>query len=238
MKAILCILTTLAICTIPLVWLFFNSHTLSTETVVINDHTDFFTVRPKADDIKNLYDFKNSTWNEGIFRLVNITDLNINKTYKANIESENYLLSNKFKRKEKIKVFLSDMNKIIVSSEKEEIGKDNSAIYEPIAKELNRLSQSKADNRYMLVYGDLMQNTDEISFYDKNTFSTLTSHPEKIRKYFETQIKLGDLHGIKIYMIYQPTNVRQDEQYKVVSSFYKKLFEEKGAIVEITANLN
>ncbi|NVN95460.1 MAG: hypothetical protein HXX18_09285 [Bacteroidetes bacterium] len=238
MKALLYILGTLLIISLPLAWLFFNSHALSIDTVIINDHTDYFTVKPKADEIKNLYDFKNNIWDEANFRLINITDININKTYQAKIESENYLLSNKFKRKEKIKAFLTDIDKITVNSEKEKIGKDYSAIYEPIAKELNRLSQHKADKKYMLIYGDLMQNTDEISFYDKNVFEKLKSNPDKIKQYFNSQVSLNNLGGIKIILLFQPNNIKQDVEYKVVSEFYKKLFEEKGAKVEITANLN
>jgi hypothetical protein len=40
-----------------------------------------------------------------------------------------------------------------------------------------------------------------------------------------------------VYFIYEPANVIQDAEFKVVSEFYRKFLESKGAQVTITANL-
>jgi len=132
----------------------------------------------------------------------------------------------------------ADINIIISNSETESVGKDNSAVYFTIAKELNRLSHSKTTTKLMLVYSDLMENTPGMSFYDSDTFTKIKSAPNTIQHYFESQQKLTNLNGIKVYLIYQPENTKQDEDYKVVSGFYKNWLESKGAIVEISANLN
>ena len=172
------------------------------------------------------------------FCLLYITNVSYNPSYETNIEPENQWLSNQFQRNEKINNFYANINKIINDSSNETIGKDNSAVYFPIAEELNRLSQSKATTKEMFIYSDLMENTNEFSFYDKITFELLKDKPDKIKNYFESQITLSNLNGIKIFLIYQPTNTKQDEDYKVVSNFYENLFQSKGAKVEITANVN
>lgn len=84
----------------------------------------------------------------------------------------------------------------------------------------------------------MMENTDKLSFYDKGILHEIKTKPERIKQYFESQIKLNKLNGIKIYIIFQPENMEQDNAFNIVSEFYKKLFESKGATVEITANLN
>jgi hypothetical protein len=83
-----------------------------------------------------------------------------------------------------------------------------------------------------------MENTSEMSFYDRQKQELLKTNPDAISKYFEAQLPLQNLQGIKIYIVFQPNGIEEDERFKIVSGFYKKLFEAKGAVVEITANIN
>ncbi len=210
----------------------------TTELSEIVDITDTLIAKPKPEEAISIFNLNNNLWNGADFHLQYITNVSFNTTYEAHLEPENEWLSNKFQRAEKVKKFYAEINKTIANTNTEAVGKDNSAVYFLIAKELNRLSQSKATNRILLIYSDLMENTDILSFYNKWTFDQLKTKPEAIEQYFDSQMKLPNLSGIKIYLIYQPKNTKQDEDYKLTSSFYKRLLEEKGATVEITANLN
>jgi len=214
-----------------------NSHS-AIDASIIWDITDSMMVTPKLSEITSLYGLDKDIWNGGKFRLLNVTDVSINKIYEASIESENMWLGNKFKRNEKLKKFYSEIDGIISGALKQKIGKDNTSLYIPIAKELNRLSQSTANKKLLLVYSDLMQNTDDMSFYKNETLSLLRTNPDSVKKYFESQLKLKNLSGIKIYLVFQPQNMKQDEVYKIVSNFYKAMLESKGAEVEITASIN
>jgi len=216
----------------------YTSTSKTTEVVTIRDITDMMTVTPKVEDITPLFDLQKEKWNGGIFRLVDLSDVSYNRTHEVNIEAENQWLSNEFTRNDAVKTFYSDINKTLSNSSKETIGKNNSSLYFPIATELNHLSQSHANKRIMLIYSDLMENTESISFYKKGTLTKLTTNPDSIKEQFELQMKLGNLSGITIYLIYQPVNTTDDEKYRIVSNFYKHLFESYGASVEITANVN
>ena len=215
-----------------------NTKPDTTDLSYIVDITDTLMAKPKPEEAISLFNLNNNQWNGSDFKLQYITNVSFNPTYEAHLEPENEWLSNKFQRAVKVKKFYAEINKTISNTNAEAVGKDNSAVYFPIAKELNRLSQRKATTRILLIYSDLMENTDMLSFYNKWTFDQLKTKPEAIEQYFDTQMKLDNLNGIKIYLIYQPINTRQDEDYKLASGFYKKLFESKGATVEITANLN
>jgi hypothetical protein len=210
----------------------------SADVSVIWDITDPMMVTPKVNEITSLFGFDDNIWNGGKFRFFNVSDVSINKIHEVSIESENEWLSNKFNRNNKIKRFYSEITEILAGALKQNIGRDNTSLYLPIAKELKRLSKSKAAKRVMLIYSDLMENTDEMSFYGGNDFLQLKTNPNAVTKYFDSQLKLDNLNGIQIYLVFQPLNMKQDEVYKVVSGFYKKLFEAKGATVEITASVN
>ncbi|MCX6232936.1 MAG: hypothetical protein NTZ33_15510 [Bacteroidetes bacterium] len=216
-----------------------NFKNQSTEISVIIDITDPLTAKPKSTEVISVINQKNNKWSGADFRLLYITNVSYNPMFEAKIESENEWLSNQFQRAEKIKKFYAEINTIISNTSNETIGKDNSAVYFTMAKELNRLSQSsKATTKLLLVYSDLMENTPKMSFYDNDTFDKTKTAPNTIQQYFETQQMLTNLNGIKVYLIFQPENMKQDEDYKVVSGFYKSWLESKGATVEITANLN
>jgi len=215
-----------------------NLKTKTIEISAIVDITDPFIAKPKPEEIISLFNLNNDKWNGADFRLLYISNVSYNPMFGAKIAPENEWLSNQFQRAEKVKKFTTEITNIISNTASETIGKDNSAVYFPIAKELNRLNQSKATTKVLLIYSDLMENTDELSFYNKWTFEQLKTNPDAIQQYFESQMKMENLNGIKVYLIYQSTNTKKDEDYKVVSGFYKNWLESKGATVEITANLN
>ena len=138
----------------------FNTKPETTEISVIVDITDPLTSKPKPEDIMSLINLNDNIWKGADFRLLYITNVSFNPMYEARIEPENEWLGNKFQRADKVKKFYADINKIISNTDAETVGKDNSSVYFPIAKELNNLRQNKTTTKVMLIYSDLMENTD------------------------------------------------------------------------------
>ena len=215
-----------------------DKEVITTEAIVMRDITDHQIAEPKLEDITSLYDLKNSKWHGASFRFVDITDVSYNHTYETKINPENEWMGNEFEREKKVNKFYAEITQILSNAETETSGKDNSSIYIPIARELNRLSQSTYQDKIMLVYSDLMENTDDFSLYKKSNLNLLKTNPDTVRKYFEGLNLLKNLKGIKIFLVYQPVNKESDEQYRLIAGFYKDLLESKGATVEITANIN
>jgi len=216
----------------------FEQHPTSTDITVMRDITDAQISQPKLTDVSTPLDLDNSKWDGAYFKFVDITDVSYNHIYEAKIDPENQWLGNELDRDKKVKQFLSDINQILANADTEKVGKVNSSIYKPIAFELNRLSQRTSQNRSLLVYSDLEENTDEFSFYDNKNINLLRMDPGSIQKSFEALAPLKNLTGIKVYLIYQPKNNEADELYQLIAGFYKTLLESKGATVEITANVN
>lgn len=208
-----------------------------TEVVALRDITDSHLVQPKADEILTLFNPK-SEWNGRVFHFTDLTNVSYNQGVEVKLEAKNEWLSNELDREKEVKGFENGLKEILGKNEREGIGKDNSSVYFPIAKELNRLSQSSSTKRVLLIYSDLMENTREMSFYDNKKLRLLKTNPNDVKIYFDSQVELVNLDGIKIYIIFQPKGAIEDERFKVVSGFYKNLFESKGAKVEVTANIN
>jgi len=208
-----------------------------TEVVVLRDITDMHLAQPDTNEILSLYELENK-WNGGIFRLSNLSNVSFNQAIETKLDSRNKWLSNELDRDKEIRNFKKKVSEIIIKNEKDSIGKKSSSIYLPIARELNKLSTGNMQKRVLLVYSDLMENTSEMSFYNKQKLGLLKTNPDSIVKYFDSQLVLKNLDGIKIFLIYKPSDEQADYEYKIVSGFYKNIFEGKGATVEITASIN
>ncbi len=210
----------------------------TTEVSVFRDLTEKHLSQPSDKEIIDVYQLHENRWKGGIFRFSNVTDVSFNQWQEVNIDPVNQWLSNELERRQQVKKFEDTISFIISSSDKDSIGKEYSSVYFPIVAELNRLSQSKSETKKLLVYSDLMENELDVSLYAKGVFDLLRSNPDSLESIFEKKQPLSDLKGIEVYFIYQPADVKKDKEFRIVSAFYKELFEEKEATVFIKANLN
>lgn len=214
---------------------FLHHDTSVTEITVLRDVTDNMLSQPNTDEILSLYGRDKDKWNGAALRFIDITDVSFNGISEVRLEAVNKWLSNEPARDKEIKSFKSKVVEIL--SSKTSIGKAHSSIYIPLTRELNILSQSKADRKIFLIYSDLMENSPAVSFYNKAAFARLQANPDSLKQLFEKLQPLHQLAGIEVYLIFQPVDVSQDEAFKTVSEFYKKMLEDKGAHVTISANL-
>lgn len=210
----------------------------TTELVIARDVTDSIIAQPKTEEIFNLFGLTENPLNGAIFKFQNLSDVSYNQRSQVKIEPQNKWLSNEMERQGEIKKFKIAIESKLEQSPSNTIEKENSSIYLPIARELNQLSQSKSDRRILVVYSDLMENTPEFSFYRKGDFELVNNQPDSLQKRFENELLISPLGGIEIYFIYQPKDIKSDQRFQIISEFYKKLLESKGAKVTISANLN
>jgi hypothetical protein len=211
------------------------------ETGIISTFRDITspqTAHPDSASILPLFGLSDNPWGGADYRSQDFTDVGINPVKEVSIPSANKWSGNSFDRNKEVKTFYGGVAQIISDSAKELVGREHSSIYIPLANELNFLSAQHATHTVLLAYTDLMENLPDFSLYRKKDFNLLLQSPEKVRDYFLKQVPLNDLHGIVVYLIYQPENTTDDYQYRIVSGFYKTLLENAGAKVTITANLS
>jgi hypothetical protein len=202
------------------------------------DVTDKNVPKPDIAGILKLYGFDEDKWNGGMFNFSALTRVSLNPKEYIHISQANEWLSNSYHRDKEIKAFKNNMSNIITNLEQSEAGQENSSIYQPMANELNKLSQGQAASRkILLVYSDLLENTAQLSYYNQKDLSRLIKEPEALTEQLEQIQAIDDLTGIEVYFIYQPQDSKSDAVFGLVSGFYKSLLESKNAKVTITAKL-
>lgn len=239
MKRILTIMCFLILCAAGITLAALTYHLPpTTEVVLLRDVTESFIAQPDASEVIRLYNLSgDNRWNGAEFSFSAVTDVSYNPSAVIKIDAANEWLSNELERAKDTKQFQEELTEILANAKKDTIGRWNSSIYFPIAERVIHLSQSKAKKRILLVYSDLMENTNGVSFYNSKEFSLMKSDPDLLRNSLEKIQPLPSLNGIEVYLIYQPRSAKEDSEYRVVSDFYRNMLQSKGARVHVSANL-
>lgn len=212
---------------------FFPTESFETKETVISimkDVTEKHSSQIDPLSIHTQLDLKEHKHDGYTFRFVDLSDVSLNPVTEIILNASPILLSNEMSRDKEIKQMEDSITKELRQSDTS--GRSHSSIYIPVAKELTILSVSTADTKILVVYSDLMENTPQLSLYDKNThFNSV-----EIKKLFNESFPLPDLKGIEVYLVYQPRSPESDNTYKLISQVYNELLTDKGANVYIQAN--
>lgn len=210
----------------------------STEYSLIRDLTDSTIVLPNEDEIITDLDIKTNIWNGINFNFFNVSDVSYTPHWRiVLVKGGKRIASSEFSRKREINTFKARLSALLDSAQSDIPGRTHSSIYIPIVEELTRMSNSNADRKVLVVYSDLMENTQDISFYNSRTFAELGSNPEKVKAKLLAEAKLPNLSGISIHFVHEPKNAKDDANFRRVSELFRQMFEAQGAEVTISANL-
>lgn len=206
------------------------------ELVILYDRTDTLEAVPDAKRIKEYFNLKEDKWKGVHCSFLPITNIRLNKEVRIDLEVESKWLSNELERNTKIKEFYAGIDAAITQMENIPIGTAQSAIYTPLARRLNALRDADAMNVEMYVFSDLMEHTGEVSFYDPRTLKLMQSNPDQVMSQLESLCPLKSLSGITVHLFFLPKDTIEDEQFEIVSKFYKTMLGNHNADVLINEN--
>ncbi|MCG3167174.1 MAG: hypothetical protein POELPBGB_02958 [Bacteroidia bacterium] len=202
------------------------------EFIFLIDKTDTFQT-PNWTDVKEKFGLKTNKWKGVKCSFIPLTNLRLNKEYTAILEPKNKWLNNEIVRNDEISNFSKNLDSAISEIASLPVGIDKSSVYLPFARKLNSLAESEIWTLELHIVSDLMENSKEISFYDPRTLALIQTHPDVIIKQLQNLCPLKSLRYITIHIYFIPQTEKQDEQFEIVSRFYKTMLEQKGATVII-----
>jgi hypothetical protein len=219
--------------------------TRSVSVAVIVDTTDYRNIIPEADPLLELYRFDTALYTEAYFRLTTITDKSISPVSESYLESGEKTEKRNTRgiphfREGNISLFYETVRSCFHDFQNLDtaLTLKHSECYRVIVQELTYLmNQPFSNEKILVVFSDLMENSDIVSFYDDESFAKITRDPQDLQNSFGIAQPLpGSLLGVRVYFVFQPRTREEDLQYRKVSSFFKTMLEEKGAIVTIQAH--
>lgn len=210
-----------------------------TEVVVLWDITELHEPIPVASEILQLYNLDTNPENGAVLRFSYASDVSLNRETVFSLPpSGNSLITNQFDRTREIEKFKQDVTAFLDSITSDTVGRPQSSIYLPVATTLNELANnSQSDRKTFLLFSDLRENTQNLSFYDKHTLALVANDTAAITAILQSEMPLGNLSGIKVHLLYQPNDATDDTGYRYIAALYRGMLESKGASVFVSANL-
>lgn len=154
--------------------------------------------------------------------LINELSESISSTFRIEKGVQGMLGDNILDRQDKIKEFESKLDKAFSNVfDNSNFDRSKSKIYQNLCREINSLKQNIADNKIIIVYSDMLENSELFSIYTDNTDNIKIEDFEK--KHLQKDCLLPDLSDIDIFVVTN-RNQKNDENINKAERFWKQLF--------------
>ncbi|GEM_PF-1729644 len=173
--------------------------------------------------------------------LINELSDSKSKTIKIETGETGLMGENPLNRKDKVVKFQNELVQSFTQIlEQANWGTNASKIYQKVTRELIKMKKSEADNKYLIIYSDMLENSSLFSFYGtdwKKNIEKLMADPEKALEYLSKKgPALPDLSEFEIFVIPSRTS-ENDEKINLSEQFWKVLFEFQGATISFNSSL-
>ncbi|HKI89675.1 MAG TPA: hypothetical protein VKA38_11655, partial [Draconibacterium sp.] len=175
------------------------------------------------------------------FSLINEVSDSKSKLVKLNKAESGLLGENPLIRKDEVTAFFTKTENAfstIISSA--DWGTDASKIYQKVTRELIKMKNTQADKKYMVIYSDMLENSNLFTFYGSNwkpQVEKMIENPEETLTHLAKKgPALPDLSEFEIYIITNRT-AENDEKINLSERLWTTLLEYQGATVHFNSVL-
>ena len=204
---------------------------------VLFDTTDPLLATPDTDALWGYMEAENIE-KHLIMRYSFISDVDINIVQQLERSgSKKGLFSNAIQEKKRLDEFKETFHSVL--SKKDSIGSPHSAIFRPILSEMKNLAAIPIGRKMeLIVFSNLMENSDLASFYSSKDLWLLEHNPnELIERYLEQARDVLEVEKIHLTIVYIPKNTLENKRYQQLRFIYTKVFEQLGVPITFTGNL-
>lgn len=179
---------------------------------------------------------KDLAWEGRIVEICILTNVRMGTKHKFTLPATNSFNGNEVTRIAEVEAFIKSIVKEIEIIKRKAPTKDRSLIFEKLFFELSEQNQ---EGRVIYCFSDLHQNSDKVSFYQKEDIKRLFNHDKKwFKKVFANGLSIPNLNGTKIHFIYNSKSQEEDEIFFQVASLIKETLIPYNASVYISSSLN
>lgn len=212
---------------------------------VLVDLTDPHMVYPDGKTIIPLLGLNNNPNNKIVFKLLPITDRTLNPDTEIILDNaattEKYNRNdNPLYRRKLVVRFQDSVSHLLQSFNQNQNSADSSIerseVFNTITGELKKITVLKPDRGSLIIYSDLMENSDILSVYKTDNLADKREQGRIERRLEETGLLPGRLSKITVVVIYNPKSRQEDTRFMAMASVYRRMLEKRGAAFILSAN--
>jgi len=173
--------------------------------------------------------------------LINEISDSKSKTVKIDVAETGMMGENPLTRRDEVQRFNNNLKESFGSVLNEaDWGTNASKIYQKVTRELLKMKRKEADRNYLIIYSDMLENSDLFSFYGQNwqqQIKKLTGDPANtLQELAKKGPELPDLSEFEIFVVVT-RNPENDEKINLSEQLWTALFEYRGATVSFNSDL-
>jgi len=209
-----------------------------TAITVLCDVTDSLMTFPKAKELKPLLNLEQNYWQGVDFKLTYIADIEYEYKHTVTLPARNLVMSNQLERNQEVNFALQKVDSLLQFRQQ---SRDHSIVFPTVIRELNNLaSNGKSTRKIMVVYSDLVENTDKVSMIEISKEEIDEQKGNELWSKLEKSYNIrpaDDLSEIEVYFVYLAKDLEFSQKFSTISAIYKRQLEQRGVKVKITGNL-
>jgi hypothetical protein len=173
--------------------------------------------------------------------LINEVSDSKSKTVKIAAAETGMLGENPLTRRDEVQRFNNNLKESFTAVLNEaDWGTNASKIYQKVTRELLKMKRKEADRNYLIIYSDMLENSNLFSFYGQNwrqKIERLAEDPgTTLEQLAEKGPAMPDLSEFDIFIV-ASRDSENDEKINLSEKLWTSLFEYQGATVSFNANL-
>lgn len=204
---------------------------------VLYDTTDPLLAMPEAQSLWGYMD-GDDTSKDLVLRYSQLSDVEMNRVHQWERPAiQSGLFSNAVQEKKRQDESSKEFEELIET--KDSIGASHSAIFKPILAELEYLaSLPKGDHKQLIVYSNLRENTDWLSFYRSQDLWLLENQTESVIERFLDQVpKNADYTDVELTIVFIPIDFKENREFKMLREVYISVFKKLDVPITFSGNL-
>jgi len=205
---------------------------------VLHDITDPLLAVPNLDELVRTMSITD-TDKTIVVRYAHISDVDYNKVEELmRPQQQRGLLANQVKEKKKQREFEKELSLLFMEQDSL-VPTSHSSVFVPIIRELQYLaSLPEGYTKNLVIYSDLIENSDLASFYHPRDIRLLYQHPDVLKgRFLDLAGTFPRVSNIKVQLIFIPRDQRENARFRKIQELYQKVFDELDIPIVFSANL-
>jgi len=205
----------------------------TTAIAILADRTDTTIPKPSIDDILPLLSLESAPGAGAHIVFQNIGDVDYTPVHPLDLASAG-LFDNTLQRKSNITRFVASVDTLLSQQNNKEHDYQRSSILFSVTDHLEKLKESSAQSKHLILYSDLSEFSDLYDSYANRDI--IANNPEKVVEILQQQLVIDDLNGIALYIKYHPLTPSDNRMFKAWVGIYQSLFKDSGLQVHVGIN--
>lgn len=203
---------------------------------ILLDTTDKHIAKPDTNELLRLMNAKEGS-KQIYLRYSTLTDVDFNQVQELSfIPEATGLLGNEVKAKRKRVVFEREVKKLFQSTDTV-VDVKYSAIFDPIINELKYMGTQSYSKKRLIVYSNLMENSDLTCFYKSKDYSRLLYNQTSLIKRYVARVPKFPTDNLELQVVYIPHHQKDNRNFKALQRLYTEVFRQLDIPISFTANL-